>query len=51
MRTTRRGRAALAVVVALDPGAARADTRGGCKHNPTSAGDTWSIGLWNRKGL
>ena len=35
----------------LDPGAAWADTLGGYKHNPTSAGDTWNIELWYRKDL
>jgi hypothetical protein len=51
MRTTRRGRIVPAVVVTLDPGTAWADTMGGYKHNPTSAGDTWNIGLWYRKDL
>ncbi len=35
----------------LDPGAVWADTIGGYKHNPTSAGDTWNIESWYRKDL
>ncbi len=49
MRTTRRGWAGRAVVVALDSATAGVERLGGFEHLPASAGDTGKSGLWDRK--